>query len=222
MKNKTIILVVVIILVSIGIYLFKQKAPETIPVVTENKSEENALNNATGTPNSLEVTAVKSPEVEVKQIENKLVTDYFTIEMPTGWLKAESAAGAIAIAANPTDKTSDTAATKIGFKSYFAVTHDTLEGNTFNEYAKSIKDELKKAIPSTSISNEQSMIIDGRTAYAFEASMTQQGINFKVLMVLVRGNGEDVWAISFNTTKDNWDKYKDSFYTVANSFILKK
>jgi len=33
---------------------------------------------------------------------------------------------------------------------------------------------------------------------------------------------KDVWVISFNTTKTGWDGYKEIFYSIADSFSLKK
>ena len=108
------------------------------------------------------------------------------------------------------------------FKSYFAVSYDTLQGKNMNDYLQTLKNRLSQTIPNIAFTKEQDVTINGNLAYAIEAELTQQGVDFKVLMVVVSGQGEDIWVISFNTVKSNWDSYKDMFYGVASSFIVKK
>jgi len=65
-------------------------------------------------------------------------------------------------------------------------------------------------------------VINSRTARAIEADLTQQGVNFKILIVAVKGEGDDVWVISFNTLQSSWMAYQETFSDIANSFKLKK
>ncbi len=66
------------------------------------------------------------------------------------------------------------------------------------------------------------MEINGRQAYAIEGSMSQKSLQFKTLIVIVQGNKDDLWVISFNTLDKDWTKYSDLFTRIAKSFIVKK
>ena len=52
--------------------------------------------------------------------------------------------------------------------------------------------------------------------------ISQENINFKVLMVLITGDYDDIWVVSFNTLESMWNGYKDAFYNSAESFVVKK
>ncbi len=105
---------------------------------------------------------------------------------------------------------------------YFAVSYDTLQGKGVIDYLQTIKNSLSQVVPNVVFTKEQDLTISDRFAHATEAKLTQQGVSLKVLIVVVSGQGEDVWVVSFNTTKSNWDGYRDLFYGVASSFIVKK
>lgn len=154
--------------------------------------------------------------------KNKLVTDDFSMELPIGWSKiANTVAGVTAMAANTNENISDAAAQTINFKSYLAISSDSLQGKTMREYVQSIKSELQGVVSGVVFANENDLMINGRSAHAIEAEMSQQGVNFKVLIVAIQGDGDDVWVISYNTTKNSWDTYKGDFSSSAKSFILK-
>lgn len=209
MKNKTVFFILIvlgiILAVLIGIYFFRQNKPAVNS--TESTAQEN-LNN--------------TPANETGQPQNKIVTDDFEIVLPVGWKQAAPAMGASAMAVSANENLNDPAAQKINFRSYFAVSYDTFQGKTMNEYAQTVKDALKQAIPSVVFTKDQDMTINGKSSHGLEAELTQQGVNFKILMVIISGKGDDVWGISFNTTKSGWDGYKETFYSIANSFSLKK
>jgi len=152
-----------------------------------------------------------------------LVTDDFSMELPIGWSKvANAVAGVTAMAANVNENVSDAAAQSINFKSYLAVSLDSLLGKTMREYMQSIKGELQKSILGIVFSNENDLMINGQSAHAVEAEMSKQGINLKVLIVTIQGDGDDVWVISYNTLKSSWEAYKEEFSNSIKSFILKK
>ncbi len=200
MKNKTIIIILIILgvalLVLIGVYFIKQ----------------NKTTNQTPTGNG---GAIEQPQ-------SKIITDDFSINLPAGWKQTAPAIGPSAMAINMNENINDPAAQKINFKSYFAVSYDTLQGKNINDYLQTVKNSLSQTISNVVFTNDQDMMISGSPAYAIEAELAQQGANFKILMVVVAGQGEDVWVISFNTIKSSWDEYKGTFYNIANSFILKK
>lgn len=201
MKNKTIIIILIILGVALavlaGVYFIKR----------------NKAANQTPTRNG---GAIEQPQ-------SKIITDDFSINLPAGWKQTAPAMGSSAMAVNANENINDPAAQKINFKSYFAVSsYDTLQGKSMNDYLQIIKNSLSQTIPSVVFTNEQDITINSQPAHAIEAELTQQGVNFKILMVIVAGQGENVWVISFNTTKSSWDGYKEIFYNITNSFILKK
>lgn len=150
------------------------------------------------------------------QAQKKLVMDDFEINLPDGWIQATPVTGTLAMAVNSNEKSDS------GFKSYLAVSKDVLQDMDIGGYVETVKDALVGAIPNAVFENEQEAMINERNARAFEAEMNQQGEDYKVLIVAVEGEGNDVWVMSFNTIKSNWDAYKDTFSAVAGSFKLKK
>ena len=164
----------------------------------------------------------QNKQIDTEQPQNKLATNDFEVGLPTGWRQTAPAMGVSAMAVNANEHIDDPAAQKINFKSYFAVSYDTFQGKNISEYAQTVKSGLQQAISNSIFTKEQDMTINGRSARAMEVELTQQGVNFKVLMVIVKGQGDDFWVMSFNTTKSSWEGYKETFYDIANSFSLKK
>ena len=201
MKNKALIALIVLVaaLAFFGFYYLKQDKPPEGNINQENQEITNE-----------------------EQSQNKLVTDDFEIDIPEGWIQIAPAMGASAMAANNSEQSSDPAVQKINFKSYLAVSYDTLQGRSLSEYMQTVKIGLQELVPEVSFNEEHDVTINGRNAQAMEVEMSQQGVDFKVLIVAVKGDNDDVWTISFNTTKSSWDGYKEIFSGVANSFNLKK
>jgi len=206
MKNKIIILVIfaVILIILAGFYFFKQD---------KSKSD---------LPTNIKDSAEKNNQTDNEQLQKKLVTDDFEITLPVGWEQTTPAIGTSAMAVNENEKLDDPAAQKINFKSYFAISYDTLQKKSLSEYLQNIKNTLLQTISNVVFTNEQDIIIDNKPARAVEAELTQQGVDFKILMVVIAGQQEDVWVISFNTTKSSWDGYKEIFSNITKSFSLKK
>lgn len=238
MKNKAMVLILVglgvILAVLIGIYFLRQNKPAVNTV--GNTMQENTNNapanehSGSAAPNKVPATnqekigggAGENNQAKTEQSQNKLATDDFSINLPIGWKQTAPAMGASAMAINANENVSDSAAQKINFKSYFAVSYDTLQNKSMSEYLQTVKSGLQRAIQDTVFTKEQNMTMGGKPAHAIEIELTQQGVNFKILMVVIAGQGKDIWVISFNTTKSSWDGYKEMFYSTANSFNLKK
>jgi hypothetical protein len=213
-KNKTILiltLIAVVLVILISLCFFGKKQPL---VGLEGSSGETQVENQ----------AADQPETNSIAVENKqLVTDDFSIELPVGWSKIDDEVeGVLAIAMNLNETVQDEAAKKINFKSYLAVSLDVLQGKTLEEYVQFAKGELQKSISGISFDNENEVVINERSARAFEAEMVQQEITFKVLIVAIKGEGDDVWVISCNTLKSSWDDYREMFAESVKSFVLKK
>lgn len=154
--------------------------------------------------------------------QSELATDDFSVNLPKGWQRAEAGIGISAMAVNIEENVTDPAAQKINFKTYLAVVYDTLQNRTLGDYLQSAKNGLRQAVPSVVFAKEEELSVNGRPTFTLEAELTQQGVNFYVLMAMIKGEGDDVWVMSFNTVKDSWQEYKKEFYNTINSFTLKK
>jgi hypothetical protein len=210
MKNKILIIILIISIIIIatvnGFYFIKQ-----------NKPSINSIENT-----SFPSKADGDNQIDSAQPQNKLVTDDFEITLPVGWQKTEPTIGSSAMAVKIDEQLSDPAAQKINFRSYFAVVYDTMQGESLEEYIQTTKDQLQQTISNIIFSQEHDTTINSQAARAFEADFNQKGIDFKILMVAIKGINDDVWIISFNTLQSTWTDYKDSFSDIANSFSLKK
>jgi len=209
MKNKIVIIIIIMVVavmaIAAGFYFIQKNKLSANPVENTTSAGQFETNNQT------------SPE----QPQNKLATDDFEINIPEGWRQTVPAIGSSAMAVKADEQLNDPAAQKINFKSYFAISYDTLPGKSLSEYLQGVKGQLQQTISDVVFSQEHETTINGKAARAFEASLTQQGVNFKILMVAVKGAGDDVWIISFNTLQSAWDQYQETFSNIANSFSLK-
>ena len=198
MKNKILIIILIIfgsvLAVLAGIYFTKQNRT---PLDSSNQTN-------------------------IEQSQNKIITDDFFINLPVGWKQTAPAIGTSVMAIDTNEIVADPAAQKINFKSYFAVSYDTLQGKKLDDYLQTVKNGLSQTISNVVFTNEQDLLINDRPAHAMEAELTQQGVNFKILLIVITGQEEDVWVMSFNTTKNGWNGYKETFYDIADSFSLKK
>lgn len=196
MKNKILLAIALVIGVSVCVFYYsnQNKAPE------DNIIEEN-----------------------ITQEEGKIVTDDFEMNIPEGWESVpDLSMGTSAMAVNKNEKNNDSAEA-INFKSYMAVSHENLDGKNLEAYMQDIKNALNQLITEKiSFGNENDVIVNDRNAKALDLEMTQQGVDFKVLIVAIEGDNDDVWAISFNTAKDNWSLYEEEFASAVKSFNIKK
>lgn len=199
MKKKTIIITLVILVVValtlMGFYF-----------INKNKSQ------------------INFPKNNEQQNQNNVIaTDDFSITLPAGWSKTiDTVTGVTAMAINLKEVINDSAAQKINFKSYLAISFETLDGKTMSEYMQSVKSEIQTTSSDVVFTNEKEVTINGKPGRAVEVEIIQQGIDFKVLIALIKGNNDDIWLLSYNTTKSAWDGYKEGFSDSVNSFIIKK
>jgi len=154
---------------------------------------------------------------------NMLVKEGFSIVLPKGWVESEDMAeGITALAFDPNEQITEEAAKKISFASYLSIGQDSSQEKNMNDYVAYTKQELQTALGSVEFTNEKSLTINSKDAYALEMEISQENINFKVLMVLITGDYDDIWVVSFNTLESMWNGYKDAFYNSAESFVVKK
>ena len=150
-----------------------------------------------------------------------LEKEAFSVNMPEGWSEMGAPTGISAMMVNTSEEITDPAAKKINFRTYFSVVYDTLNGKSREAYIQFVRDSLAQTIPGVKITYEKDGKINNRDAHFMETAFNQRGIDFKILLVAVSGNGNDVWVVTFNTPKTSWDKYRDLFYQTADSFSVK-
>jgi hypothetical protein len=214
-----------------GIFLGDRIAPQTTQIengqIIINYADRNPGEPMTARP-SLGVSKYllfengKLIERKKDKPQSQIITDDFSIDLPEGWTQSQPAAGISAIAVNNNENINDPAVQKTGFKAYFAVATEALNGKGTSEYLLNFKEYLLTNIPGIVFTKEYDTAISGRTAHVMEMKFVQEGISFKVLSISLPGDNDDIWVVSFNSTAGNWDGYRDMFYEVANSFVLKK
>ncbi len=208
MKSKILIPIIILMMLGIGIGVGYYVAKSNIfskPSAGEHQGRPGLPSEANQTP----------PQGYTLEKED------FSINVPAGWKEVSPSSGVSAMVVNISEQPTEEAAKRINFKSYFAVSYDTLAGKTREKYLEDYKRKLKGVLPEIVFVNENPGSVGGKDAYFIEANLTQQGVDYKVFLVLVRGKGDDIWTISFNTLKSDWLKYKDLFYQTAESFKVK-
>jgi len=174
-------------------------------------------------------TALKNRKLSVQkeQIEEQLKKDRilnendFSIGMPAGWAGISPMPATSATVAFIKEDVTDPTLKKINFRSYYAITYDTLNKKTLLGYTVYLKNTLAKLLPGIRVTKESNEKINGRDAHFIEAAVTQRGTNFNVLIATIKGDNDDVWTISFNVGSVNWEAYKETLYNVSRTFTLK-
>lgn len=162
----------------------------------------------------------KGGDDDIKISGNSYIGDDFTITPPVGWIQTQIP-GTLVSYQNPKENHSPgSAADKIHFQSYIAVSFDNVSGQTLNQFEKLIEQQIKSITPSISFTSVVDGLIDGQLAKFIEADLFMQDINFKVMIVLIL-KGDKCFTISNNTTLEKWSEYRELFYSVANSFKFK-
>lgn len=210
MKNK--IAGIVFILVAIGavgtaFYFRGENMPSVDPIETSTVIPPDQI--------------VEDGKIDLGQLESKLETDNFEIDIPAGWRKTAPALGSLVTMVKVDEQINDPEAKKAGFKSYFAVGHDSARGKTLAEYTETVKGQLRQIMSGVVFTEDRDLSINGESARAFEVDFNELGIDFKVFMVVVEGTSNDVWVISFNTLQSLGDEYRETVFEIVESFKLK-
>lgn len=193
-KAALIVFTILVLLIGvlIGIYLIPQQKPKT--------SEH-----------------YNPPAEEGAMLEKK----GFSIYIPKGWVEnTQPPMGVSAMVINVDEEITDEAAKRVNFKTYYSVIFDKLpEHSDFTTYIQAVKNSLAQNLAAEFVSEKEETINNQHT-YLLEANFTQKDIDFKSLIVIVKGKGSDVWVLSFNGLSSLWETNKDTFYKVVQSFKL--
>lgn len=157
-----------------------------------------------------------------EEMTNKgiLEKEGYSIKLPEGWKEAEGVSGASATIVNAKEEVIEPNAQKINFRSYYSVINDNLAENSPEDYFKKITESLKKSFPDIGAIKEEDKIVSENKIHFMEIEIRQQEIDFKVLLAVITKD-KNVWTISFNTLKSNWEKYRELFYQIAGDFKIK-
>ncbi|KKT22024.1 MAG: hypothetical protein UW08_C0020G0010 [Parcubacteria group bacterium GW2011_GWB1_43_8b] len=159
-------------------------------------------------------------DVTGPESNNAYIGDDFTIVPPPNWIETHLPGTLVSFQNSKETHPLNSAAAKINFKSYIAVSFDNANGKTANETAELIKQQTINILPNISFSPATDRLIDGQPAKFMEASISQQNVNFKV-MIVVALKGDKFFTISYNTTAEKWTEYRNLFYSTADSFKFK-
>jgi len=207
MSNKTIIYIVaIIVLISAGIGYFLWDSESLIEKQSQEQEQEQEQDDA----------------IEVEEVELVTFTkDDFEIQKPETWSELTPPEGIKVLLTSIEEEQIDSAKEKYGFRTYLAITYDTLQGKTIEEFVGYVKDILVDSLPSIEFVKEETITVNGRDALALEAIIIQEGYQFNSLLVMINGEGDDMWTLSFNTSEVRWESLKGLFYKITNSFKLK-
>jgi hypothetical protein len=182
MKKKIVIALIIVVVVLVALFV----VIKFMPTGAENKLSENQNSEESGQ-------------------SGQMVTDDFSIGLPEGWSKVSNAvSGVDGMAMNANEVIADAKANEMGFKSYVAVTSDTLSGQSLQEYMQAIKDELENSIPDVVFDNESSLNINNREGRSIEVDLTQGEVNFKFLWLLCREPKKKFWRMDITSCKHAW------------------
>ncbi|MFH1714349.1 MAG: hypothetical protein ABH831_02040 [Candidatus Nealsonbacteria bacterium] len=206
MENKNLIIILVLIFLiggglifyyQSGFQLFKPELPEPEDVIEEEK-----------------------PDVVLEDVV--LEKERFSILVPGGWKELQSPEGVLAMVIKDGEEITDPEVKAIQFRSYLAISLGDMTGKTKEEYLDYTRDVIIGILGEESFFvKEEELQIKGREANIMEIDTTQQGAELKVWVILVFGDEQDVWGMSFNTTQTKWSEYQSAFSKMAQSFELK-
>lgn len=158
----------------------------------------------------------------IKDTDGKIVTDNFEIILPYGWRKIDNPIPGITVMAiNDGEQPQDENTKKVNFRSYFAIVYTTSD-KTLNDYLPEYENKIKTTIQNAKITNTNDGTVDGHQAKFLELTTNQQNINLRVFIAIVKGDSNDFWVISLNTTEQLWNKYQTFIPDLLNTFKIKK
>lgn len=202
-KSIPLIIITVIIVGAVaGVYFVIRETDTTT-------SNENNLGN-----NSLPVNANATSS-------ERYQGDGFSLLQPQGWTKGQIPSTLVSFHNSSETHPDGSAAAKINFKSYIAVSFDNLQGKTLEDVNTLTVNNITAAIPSAKVFATSDETIAGKPAKFSAMELNQQDVDYTVLMVLIDG-GDKYYSMSFNTTKEKWIRSKDDFYTIARSFVVEE
>jgi hypothetical protein len=167
----------------------------------------------------------KDKESEINNEEKEqavLEQDGFSINIPDGWEEINGVQGVLAMISNVNEENEDVALQNMGFRTYFAIAYEDAKEIDLGTYASMIKQQVIDGQPDFKIISETEEKINQKDGYIIEGEIFKEGSEFKVFIVAIKGMGDNIWLITFNTALKNWEKYSSIFRETIESFNIKK
>jgi hypothetical protein len=163
------------------------------------------------------------PNMEIAR-ERTIERQGFSIIAPAGWKEFGAPPTDGIMVQNKNEVLKDKVAADINFKVYYSVNHQALGNMDIASFKESFKSKIGKKLDKAKFSNEHKEKIDGYDSIflEYEGIDKSKKVNFSIMTIFVPGLGQDVWLISFNTAKSNWNDDKGAFYKIAKTFKLEK
>jgi len=164
--------------------------------------------------------ANNSAKISADDQRHPYVGDDFTFFPPSGWIQTNLPGTLVAYQNSKETQPKNSAAEKIHFKSYIAVSFDNTEATDISLIKDLVKNQTSSIVPNITFTSEKDGKIDGYPAKLMEADVFMQDVDFKIFLVIIL-KGDKYYTISGNTTAQKWPEYKDAFYNVADSLKFK-
>ncbi len=153
--------------------------------------------------------------------ENKFIHEDFTIIAPAGWANHQIT-GTLATFYNVNEQHPEgSAAANINFKTYLAVAFDTTADQTLDQINDKAISDIKSAAPSSEVVSTDEETINGLPGRINILTMTQQEVDYKVMMAIILSEEENRdYVVSGSTTVEKWSEYETEFLESIRSFEL--
>lgn len=207
MKKQSIVIIIAIVIIGVGVVIY---------FITQGTKTENAnqnINQAQLVTNSVSNTSNAATQ------ENTYIGDDFTLLKPADWMQSQISGTLVSFHNSSEVQPEGSAARKINFKSYMAVSFDMTNERSLTEINDFTVDQIKASVPSAEVTASSDEMIDGQTAMFNIFTMNQQEVDYTVFLAVIL-KGDKYYLVSGNTTTDKWPDYKDMFYSTARSLAF--
>jgi len=208
MKQPLTIIVIAIVIIGAGVGIY---------FVTQGTKTENVNQN---TNQAEPVTNSVSNTNNVATQENTYIGDDFIILKPADWTQSQVSGTLVSFHNTSEVHPESSAAMKINFQSYLAVSFDMTNERTLNEINDFVGAQIGASVSSAEPVSSEDETVDGQPAKFNVFTMNQQEVDYTVFLAVIL-KGDKYYTMSGNTTTDKWTDYKDMFYQVARSFVFK-
>jgi len=206
MKNVLIIIIIFIVIIIAGYFIYTLNKGQDLPEQNGQSASE---------PDREKIKEEGEPE------DKTVLEQGFSIKVPKGWVEQPAPMGVSLMVVDMLSVVMDERARQINFHPYYTVSLDSLQDLELQGYVEILKQGINQVTPGIVFQNEINSEINANEIYAMEGEVIQNEIEFKLLIVLVKGNAKDIWVISFNTTKADWDQNAPQFTDITNSFLIR-
>ncbi len=190
--NKSLIGIIVAVIIigsGVGIYFYMQN--------DEEASTDNTNTNAVA--------------------ETKYEGDSYSFTQPDGWTQGHIQNTLVSFHNTEETFPEGSAAANINFKSYMALSFDSINERSLSEIYDLTVAGLQQTLPSITVVDVVDETINGLPAKLLTIQFVQQEVDYTVLIGMYMAS-QRYYAMSFNTTTEKWSEYKDYFFKLARSF----